>query len=73
MTEIKKDNINLKRRPQVNTNCIGCWSCINVAPIVFEYENGLAKAKRLDNYEWKMVDDAINICPMDAISWIEMK
>lgn len=73
MADLKKDNSKSNRRPQVNDRCIGCWACINVAPDVFEYEKGFAKAKKLDNYEWKNVDDAISVCPMDAIKWIEVK
>lgn len=73
MAEQKKENKST-RRPQVNSSCIWCGACIQIAPEVFEYtEEYLSKVKKLDNYEWKNVDDAIGACPTDAIKWIEMK
>lgn len=59
-----------KKVPVVNASCIGCGACVAVASEVFEMnEEWLSVAKALDNYEWKNVDDAISVCPVNAISW----
>ena len=65
----------IKRRPTVKANCIWCWACAMVARDVFEIDENfwVAKAVRLDDYEGKSVDDAISVCPVGAIEWIEMK
>ena len=68
------NNIIKKRRPQAWANCIGCGACTAICPDVFEFnDDGYIKVKRLENYEWIWVDDAISACPVDAIIWIEEK
>ena len=73
MIEEKKEISLPKRRPQVNQKCIWCGACVAICSDVFEFDiEWLAKAIRLDNYEWRWVEDAISACPVDAITWIEV-
>ncbi len=50
--------------------CIGCGSCVAIAPDIFKLENGKANAiKQPETDEEKQkVTEAVNICPTDAIS-----
>ena len=45
--------------------CIGCGSCESVCPEGFEMVDGKAKVK---NAKAKCIKEAIDICPVDAIS-----
>lgn len=53
---------------KVTEECIGCESCVDVCPEVFEMDedSGLAKVKdpQADN---DCVEEAIDICPVEAI------
>lgn len=74
MTEPKKKEIKSTRRPQVSNSCIGCWACVAISPDVFEFDDEyISKVKKLDNYEWKWVEDCIDACPVNAIKWIDIK
>ncbi len=65
----------LRRVPYVDETCIGCETCVHVAPEVFEMDEdeGVAIVKPCESYEGKDVDDAIAACPVGAISWRESK
>ena len=61
-----------KKRPFVNNNCIWCWACVAIEDRVFYFtEDGLSKARKLDDFKWMSVDDAIAACPVNAINWID--
>jgi ferredoxin len=63
---------NLKKKPHVNSTCIGCSACTAISWTVFELdENGLSCEKNLPSYEGYDVDDSIAACPVNAISWQE--
>ena len=52
--------------------CIGCESCVEVCPEVFEFDEGaeLANLKYVDPDEYKdCIDEAIEVCPVDCIYW----
>lgn len=58
------------RVPTVNEDCIGCSACVVIAPEVFELdEEGMSVVKERENFEWMDVEDAIDACPVNAISW----
>ncbi len=62
----------LKKKPHVNSTCIGCSACTAISGSVFELDsNGLSCVVELPNYEWHDVDDSIAACPVNAISWQE--
>lgn len=63
----------LKRKPHVNSTCIGCSACTAISGDVFELdENGLSCVKTLSSYDGHDVDDSIAACPVNAISWQEV-
>ena len=45
--------------------CIGCGACAAICPEGFEMKDGKAKVK---NPNAKCIDEAITICPVEAIS-----
>jgi len=50
--------------------CIGCGSCVGVAPEYFEIDD-TAKSKVIREYneaDKKIVDESIEACPVQAIS-----
>jgi ferredoxin len=62
----------LKKKPHVNSTCIGCSACTAISGTVFELdENGLSCVKNLPSYDGLDVDDSIAACPVNAISWQE--
>lgn len=57
-------------KPTVNQDtCIGCGSCESICPAVFKLEGGKAQVMEAD-YEAnkECIDDALNSCPVGAIS-----
>jgi ferredoxin len=51
--------------------CIGCGACTGVAPEVFEMDdNGLStvKVEKLTPEQAEAVKDAIDVCPVGAIT-----
>lgn len=58
------------RAPYVNETCIGCSACVAISPDVYDLnDDGLSVVKELANYEDLSVDDSIQACPVNAISW----
>jgi ferredoxin len=53
--------------------CIGCGSCVELCPEVFELNEADMKAyvKGEDRCDTCDCEDAVNICPTEAISFSE--
>lgn len=53
--------------------CIGCESCVELCPEVFEFDEGQEKAVVIsaDSYDETCVDEAIETCPVECIHWEE--
>lgn len=50
--------------------CIGCGSCSSICPDVFEMgDDGKAQVKKDAKKNSKCVKDALESCPVDAISY----
>lgn len=61
-------------KAKVNENCIGCGTCIAMCENVFEFnDDGFAEAKdkELSEKEIEEVNNAIAMCPVEAISIIK--
>ncbi|MCJ7450228.1 MAG: ferredoxin [Candidatus Nanohaloarchaeota archaeon QJJ-9] len=51
--------------------CIGCSSCVSIAPAVFEMEGVLAKVKEEVEFDEEVLEkaqEAAEFCPTDAIT-----
>lgn len=58
------------KKPVVESSCIGCGACVAIAWEAFELNNEwISVTKKLDNYEWKHVEDAVSACPVWAIKY----
>ena len=53
--------------------CIGCKHCAHTAPNTFyiEPDYGRARAIRQDGDASEIVQEAIDTCPVDCISWVD--
>lgn len=53
--------------------CIGCKHCAHVAPNTFymEPEHGRARAIRQDGDPEAVVEEAMDTCPVNCISWVD--
>ncbi|WP_373501882.1 ferredoxin [Desulfococcus sp.] len=53
--------------------CIGCESCVELCPEIFEFDEGLEKAVVIsaDSYDPACVEEAIETCPVECIHWEE--
>jgi ferredoxin len=51
---------------KINSECIGCGSCASICPEVFEMDGAKAKVKA--QKKLPCVKEAIESCPVDAIS-----
>ncbi len=65
MVEKKKE-----KTLHVSTDCIGCGTCENIAPEYFEMKDGLSTPtdKLYDEKDKDIIDEAINSCPVQAIT-----
>ncbi len=61
------------KKPVINEElCIGCGVCVSVAPDVFEMnDENKATVKADAKIDEATVQDAIDQCPVQAISWEE--
>ncbi len=53
--------------------CIGCESCAELCPDVFEFDEEEEKAKVIqpEGGDEECIEEAINTCPVDCIEWVE--
>lgn len=59
----------------VNENCICCGACMSIAPDLFsDFSDGTSVPvdKELNNEEMKLAQEAIDSCPVSAISLTEI-
>ena len=64
----------MKKIPVIDIRrCTECESCLEMCPEVFKRnsETGIIEVADLDDYPEELVDQVINICPADCISWEE--
>jgi ferredoxin len=53
--------------------CVGCESCTDLCPDVFEFDQDAEKAKvvKPQGGDEACIDEAIDTCPTECISWEE--
>lgn len=52
--------------------CTVCEGCLELCPDVFRLnEAGYIEVKELDSYPEDRIEEAINCCPSDCITWEE--
>lgn len=51
--------------------CIGCESCVEIAPDVFTFDEGQGKAQVVnpDGADEATIQEAIDTCPAHCIHW----
>jgi ferredoxin len=60
------------KKPVVDWDlCIGCGSCVELCPEVFELKDEKAYVKGPDKCDTCNCQEAVEICPVEAISWEE--
>lgn len=65
-----------KFKVKVDKNkCIGCGSCISICPKNFYFKEGKAEVKKeiITEKEYDFHLEALELCPVDAISIEEIK
>lgn len=67
----------MNKTPYVDATCIGCNICPNIAPHTFamyETDEGLkSKVTNPQGDEEKLIQEAIDLCPVMAIHWQEIE
>lgn len=57
------------KKINVNDNCIGCGACVAIDPEHFEFnDDGLSSPKSQENLSTEELMNAIDSCPVNAIS-----
>ena len=53
--------------------CIGCESCVELCPEVFEFDDaeGKARVKLPEGGDEECIEEAIESCPVECIHWKE--
>jgi ferredoxin len=60
------------KKPVVDWDlCIGCGSCIELCPEVFELKDDKAVVIGAEKCDSCNCQEALDICPVEAISWGE--
>ena len=69
-----KENQNMARKVVLDEECcIGCGSCAELCPDVFEMDEEAEKANVIkpEGGDETCIDEAISTCPVECISWEE--
>lgn len=63
----------MKRVPLVNkAECTSCGVCVDTVPTVFRFDaDNLAEAFDPDGADEASIQEAIDLCPVACISWVE--
>jgi len=66
MAKVKRVTINQEE-------CVGCESCVELCPDVFEFDADAEKASVKGSYEGDedCIQEAIDSCPTECIEWEE--
>jgi ferredoxin len=66
MAKVKRVTINQEE-------CVGCQSCVELCPDVFEFDEDAEKANVKDSYDGgqECIQEAIDSCPTECIEWEE--
>lgn len=53
--------------------CIGCESCVELCPEVFEFDEDSEKAKVIlpEGGDEECIEEAISACPVECIHWAD--
>ena len=63
MAKIKRVTINQEE-------CVGCQSCVELCPDVFDFDEDQEKASVKESYEDnECIQEAIDSCPTECIEW----
>lgn len=51
--------------------CIGCESCVEICPEVFEFDEASGKAKVIkpEGGPEDLIEEAVETCPVECIYW----
>jgi ferredoxin len=62
----------MPREPLVDADlCTGCELCVETCPDVFEMQDDVAAVANPDGASEEEIQEAIDNCPVEAISWQE--
>lgn len=64
----------MAKRVVIDTEeCIGCQSCVELCPDVFEFDEEAEKARveRPEGGDKECIEEAIETCPVECIQWEE--
>ena len=63
----------MKRFPFVNKEeCISCGVCVDTVPAVFRFDaDNLAEAYDPEGADAAAIQEAIDLCPVTCIRWVE--
>ena len=66
MAKIKRVTINQEE-------CVGCESCVELCPDVFEFDEDAQKATviQAEGGDEECIQEAIDSCPVECIEWEE--
>lgn len=62
----------MAKKVVIDTNkCIGCESCVEICPEIFEFddENDKAFVRLAEGGDEECIDEAISNCPAECIYW----
>jgi ferredoxin len=62
-----------KYKISVNDDCIGCEACVSACPESFEMKGAMSKPKKATVTKLGCIQEAADVCPVDAIQVKEVK